>query len=40
MIITARDSIKDRIIGLETGADINLIKHFSIDALHARIRAV
>ena len=40
IIITARDSIEDRIIGLDTGADDYLVKPFSIDELHARIRAV
>ena len=40
IIITARDSTEDRIIGLDTGADDYLVKPFSIDELHARIRAV
>lgn len=40
IIITARDSIEDKIIGLDTGADDYLVKPFSIDELHARIRAV
>lgn len=40
IIITARDSIEDRIIGLDKGADDYLVKPFSIDELHARIRAV
>ena len=40
IIITARDSIEDRIKGLDNGADDYLVKPFSIDELHARIRAV
>jgi two-component system OmpR family response regulator len=40
IIITARDSIEDRIKGLDHGADDYLVKPFSIDELHARIRAV
>lgn len=40
IIITARDSVKDRIKGLDLGADDYLVKPFSIDELHARIRAV
>ncbi len=40
IIITARDTIDDRIKGLDTGADDYLVKPFSIDELHARIRAV
>ena len=40
IIITARDSIEERIKGLDLGADDYLVKPFSIDELHARIRAV
>ncbi len=40
IIITARDSIEDKITGLDKGADDYLVKPFSIDELHARIRAV
>ena len=40
IILTARDSIEDRIKGLDIGADDYLVKPFSIDELHARIRAV
>ena len=40
IIITARDAIEDRIRGLDYGADDYLVKPFSIDELHARIRAV
>lgn len=40
IIITARDAVEDRIRGLDLGADDYLVKPFSIDELHARIRAV
>jgi len=40
VIITARDSIEDRIKGLDLGADDYLVKPFSIDELMARVRAV
>ena len=40
IIITARDAVEDRIQGLDLGADDYLTKPFSIDELHARIRAV
>ena len=40
IIITARDAVEDRIHGLDLGADDYLVKPFSIDELHARMRAV
>jgi len=40
LIITARDSVSDRITGLDSGADDYLVKPFSLDELLARIRAV
>jgi two-component system OmpR family response regulator len=40
IIITARDSVEDRIKGLDQGADDYLIKPFLVDELKARIRAV
>ncbi len=40
IIITARDAVEDRIQGLDLGADDYLVKPFSIDELHARMRAV
>jgi two-component system OmpR family response regulator len=40
IIITARDSVEDRIQGLDLGADDYLIKPFLIDELQARIRAI
>ena len=40
VILTARDSISDRIAGLDAGADDYLVKPFDLDELCARIRAV
>jgi len=40
IIITARDSLSERIQGLDLGADDYLIKPFSINELLARMRAV
>ena len=40
IIITARDGVKDRIDGLDLGADDYLIKPFEIRELLARMRAV
>jgi two-component system, OmpR family, response regulator len=40
IIITARDSIEDRISGLDEGADDYLIKPFDLAELLARMRAV
>ena len=40
IIITARDSIENRIEGLDAGADDYIVKPFSIEELEARIRAV
>ncbi|GAA0402133.1 response regulator transcription factor [Cocleimonas flava] len=40
IVITARDAVEDRIQGLDLGADDYLVKPFSIDELHARMRAV
>jgi two-component system OmpR family response regulator len=40
IIVTARDSVEDRIEGLDLGADDYLIKPFEIRELLARIRAV
>ena len=39
-IITARDHINDRVLGLDTGANDYLIKPFAFPELLARIRAV
>jgi two-component system OmpR family response regulator len=40
LIITARDSLSDRIAGLDSGADDYLIKPFETPELEARIRAL
>lgn len=40
IFLTARDSIEDRVTGLDIGADDYLVKPFSFDELHARIRVV
>ncbi|MFJ2363394.1 response regulator [Pseudomonas sp. NPDC087697] len=40
IIITARDSLPDRVAGLDQGADDYLVKPFAIEELVARIRAV
>ncbi|MCD2343964.1 response regulator transcription factor [Ideonella azotifigens] len=40
MILTARGTIGDRVIGLNTGADDYLPKPFDLDELEARIRAM
>jgi len=40
LVITARDSVADRVRGLDAGADDYLVKPFSLDELSARIRAL
>ncbi|MFW0765310.1 two-component system response regulator PmrA [Trabulsiella odontotermitis] len=40
LILTARDTISDRITGLDTGADDYLVKPFALEELNARIRAL
>ncbi len=40
LILTARDTIEDRVIGLDTGADDYLVKPFAFPELAARIRAL
>ena len=38
LILTARDSVKDRVTGLDAGADDYLVKPFELDELLARVR--
>ncbi|MBN8464169.1 MAG: response regulator transcription factor [Dechloromonas sp.] len=40
LIITARDSVEDRIAGLDGGADDYLVKPFDLNELAARLRAL
>ncbi len=40
LILTARDSMDDRVQGLDGGADDYLVKPFAFPELHARIRAL
>ena len=40
LVITARDSVSDRVAGLDVGADDYLVKPFDLDELLARARAV
>lgn len=40
LMLTARDTVNDRIVGLDAGADDYLIKPFAIKELLARLRAI
>jgi two-component system response regulator TctD len=40
LILTARGTVGDRILGLDTGADDYLAKPFDLDELEARVRAL
>lgn len=40
LIVTARDGLRDRVIGLNAGADDYLVKPFDLDELEARLRAL
>jgi len=40
LILTARDTVVDRITGLDTGADDYLVKPFALEELNARVRAL
>lgn len=40
LMLTARDAVADRVVGLDTGADDYLVKPFAFDELVARVRAL
>jgi len=40
LIISARDTVRDRILGLEAGADDYMLKPFDLDEMVARVRAL
>jgi DNA-binding response OmpR family regulator len=40
LILTARDGVDDRVLGLDSGADDYLVKPFALPELQARIRAL
>jgi DNA-binding response OmpR family regulator len=40
LMLTARDALDDRVLGLDSGADDYLVKPFEVDELRARLRAL
>jgi two-component system response regulator QseB len=40
LILTARDTVHDRVVGLDSGGDDYLVKPFALDELCARVRAL
>ncbi len=40
IMLTARDTVEDRVLGLDSGADDYLVKPFALNELRARLRAL
>src|SRR5437763_4467671 len=40
LMLTARDGVRDRVEGLDSGADDYLVKPFALAELHARLRSL
>ena len=40
LVVTARDTVDDRVAGLDSGADDYLVKPFDLDEMAARLRAI
>ena len=40
LMLTSRDAVRDRVAGLDAGADDYLTKPFDLEELHARVRAL
>jgi two-component system OmpR family response regulator len=40
LMLTARDAVRDRVAGLDSGADDYLTKPFALEELHARVRSL
>ena len=40
LMLTARDAVEDRVVGLDSGADDYLVKPFALAELHARLRSL
>ncbi len=40
LVLTARDALRDRVTGLDAGADDYVVKPFELDELQARLRAL
>ena len=40
IIVTARDEVRDRVAGLDAGADDYIVKPFDLDEVSARMRSV